>query len=581
MFKTLSAALFPHEKRLTGAAYGVLVLFCLAIFLPGFFTLPVFDRDEASFAQASKQMLQTGNLVDISFQDEPRYKKPIGIYWLQAGAVKIVQTIAGEEMANSIWPYRLPSLLGAILAVLFTASIGCKLLNAETGFAAAILLASCFLLNIEARLAKTDAMLLATILACQFVLAKAYMQTKALKAKDFLLFWGALAAGFLIKGPIVLLAPVGTLITLKLFKEPVSFAKKLNPLLGIPFTLLLVLPWFMLITQQSGDAFYKDSAGHDLFDKIINVQSFSHMWGFSLPGLYALILPVMMWPTSFPFMLAIPYIWASRHDKDVRFCLAWFIPIWVLFEFTLTKLPHYVLPMYPALCLLTMRWLFSGVRDTGHRLWNVFSYLMFAAVSLGFALIPAVLPIKFEGTLFYWALFAATFAFAVCIGVIHLFRSKSIDPNNYTLWLAPLPVAGFVMMLSLFGTMLPNMPHLFVSEDITRNLPVIEGCNTQLIATAGYSQPSIIFNAGADTQLLNIGERLAVEMKRNPCLIGVVENEQKAEFLEKAKFFKLTPLLTGSVDGFSIGAGKFLNFEIYRSAPEPKPQLKKKRSRVG
>lgn len=67
MIKALSANLFPHEKRLTAAAYGVLVLFCLAIFLPGFFTLPAIDRDEPSFAEASKQMLQTGNLVDIRF----------------------------------------------------------------------------------------------------------------------------------------------------------------------------------------------------------------------------------------------------------------------------------------------------------------------------------------------------------------------------------------------------------------------------------------------------------------------------------------------------------------------------------
>ncbi|MDX1921963.1 MAG: glycosyltransferase family 39 protein [Alphaproteobacteria bacterium] len=577
MFKTLSSNLFPHEKRLTGAAYGVLVLFCLAIFLPGFFTLPVFDRDEPSFAQASKQMVQTGNLVDIRFQDEPRYKKPIGIYWLQAGAVQIVQRIAGDEIANSIWPYRLPSLIGAILAVLLTAALGCKLLNAETGFAAGIMLACCFMLNVETRLAKTDAMLLATIVACQFVLAKAFVQAKALKAKDFLLFWGALAAGFLIKGPLVLLAPLGTLITLKLFKEPISFAKKLNPLLGIPFALLLILPWFILITHQAGAEFYKNSAGHDLFAKIWEVQGFAHQWGFAFPGLYSFILPAMLWPASLPFMLAIPYIWASRHDKDVRFCLAWAIPIWLVFEFTLTKLPHYVLPAYPALCLLAMRWLFSGVRDTGHSLWNGFCYLAFAGVSLGFALIPAALPIMLEGTLFYWALFAGTLAFAACLTAIHLMRGKQSDPS---IGLSPLPVAAVMLMASLFGVMLPNLHHLFISEQIVRNLPVLENCEQPMLATAGYSEPSLVFDARIKTEFLNMGERLAVEMKRNPCLIGVVENGQKAEFLEKAKFFQLMPLLTGNVDGFSIGAGKMLKLEIYRTAPVPAkvtPKAKSKR----
>ena len=66
-------------------AVAVLVLAALLAFLPGFFQIPPTDRDEARFAQATKQMLETGEYVDIRFQDEVRYKKPVGIYWLQAG----------------------------------------------------------------------------------------------------------------------------------------------------------------------------------------------------------------------------------------------------------------------------------------------------------------------------------------------------------------------------------------------------------------------------------------------------------------------------------------------------------------
>ncbi len=573
MFKTLSQKLFPHEQRLNGAATALLALFCLALFLPGFFTMPVVDRDEASFAQASRQMVQSGDLVDIRFQDEARHKKPVGIYWLQAASVKLVQHIAGEELQNSIWPYRLPSLLGAILAVLFTASIGCKLFNAETGFAAGIMLASCFLLNAEVRMAKTDAMLLAMITACQFVLAKAYMQTKALKIKDFLLFWGALGFGFLIKGPLILLGPLATLIALKLFKEDIGFAKKLNPLFGLPFALLIILPWYVLITQVSGGAFYNDSAGHDLFAKLWEVQNWGHHFGLALPGLHAVMMPLALWPASLPFMLAIPYLWASRHDKDIRFCLAWFIPIWLVFEITLNKLPHYVLPAYPALCLLAMRWLLSGIRDTGHKLWDMVATIIFAGASLGLALLPAMLPIHLEGTLFFGALFAATLAFAASLTAIHLFRAKQLN-----LALAPMPLAGFALMLSLFGFLLPNLSHLFMSEQIVKNLPVLPHCPATQVATAGYSEPSLVFNAGIETKFLNVGERLAVEMKRNPCLIGVVDSEQKAEFLAKAPQFKLKPERVGSVDGINYGAGKLVHLDIYITAPEPaKPRKKRKR----
>ena len=65
-------------------ACGLLIVFSLIAFLPGFFQIPPVDRDEARFAQATKQMLESGQYVDIRFQDEVRYKKPVGIYWLQA-----------------------------------------------------------------------------------------------------------------------------------------------------------------------------------------------------------------------------------------------------------------------------------------------------------------------------------------------------------------------------------------------------------------------------------------------------------------------------------------------------------------
>ena len=72
-------------------AVAVLVVAALLAFLPGFFQIPPMDRDEARFAQATKQMLETGEYVDIRFQDEVRYKKPVGIYWLQAAVVKTAE----------------------------------------------------------------------------------------------------------------------------------------------------------------------------------------------------------------------------------------------------------------------------------------------------------------------------------------------------------------------------------------------------------------------------------------------------------------------------------------------------------
>ena len=101
-------------------AVALLLLVALLSFLPGFFSIPPIDRDEARFAQATKQMVESGDYIDIRFQDEVRYKKPVGIYWLQGGVVKAARALGFERALTTIWLYRVPSLVGAIGAVLLT-----------------------------------------------------------------------------------------------------------------------------------------------------------------------------------------------------------------------------------------------------------------------------------------------------------------------------------------------------------------------------------------------------------------------------------------------------------------------------
>src|SRR5437763_3865650 len=103
--------------------YALLAALCVALYLPGSAAIPPLDRDEARFAQASRQMLETGDFLRIRFQDEARNKKPAGIYWLQAAAVA---TLSTPESA-AIWPYRLPSLVGATIAVALICFFGVRL----------------------------------------------------------------------------------------------------------------------------------------------------------------------------------------------------------------------------------------------------------------------------------------------------------------------------------------------------------------------------------------------------------------------------------------------------------------------
>src|SRR6266403_2774730 len=93
-------------------ALAVLLAVALLGFLPGFSSIPPIDRDEARFAQATKQMVESGDYVDIRFQDEVRYKKPVGVYWLQAGVVKTASALGLQRAQVRVWLYRVPSLIG-------------------------------------------------------------------------------------------------------------------------------------------------------------------------------------------------------------------------------------------------------------------------------------------------------------------------------------------------------------------------------------------------------------------------------------------------------------------------------------
>src|ERR1700743_3623602 len=155
-------------------AIALLAICGLLFFLPGFFNIPPVDRDEARFAQATKQMVESKDFVDIRFQDEVRYKKPVGIYWLQAAAVETASALGVPRAQVRVWLYRVPSLIGAIGAVLLTYWTALAFVTRRGAVLAALIMCSSVLLGVEGRLAQTDAMLLLTVVAAMGAMARVY-----------------------------------------------------------------------------------------------------------------------------------------------------------------------------------------------------------------------------------------------------------------------------------------------------------------------------------------------------------------------------------------------------------------------
>ena len=348
------------------------------LWLPGIFSLPALDRDESRFAQSSRQMLDSGNFVDIRFGQVPRYKKPVGIYWAQAAATAVaghIQNIEGDH--SHIWTYRLPSLIGGIAAAWLTYWVGAAF-GAEVGFVAALLMGFSVLLTAEASIATTDAVLLAAILGVQGVLMRVYRAAREggqVSIRTVLWGWASFAIAVLVKGPVVVGVAGATIAILLAWDfwdrrraKPAEangapapeqnifrWLKDTRPLLGLPLVLVIVAPWLIAIGFESQGAFFQQSLGHDFAAKLVSGQE-SHG---APPGYYILLSAVAFWPGILFLLPAIGMAVTRTKEPATRFLLAWAAGFWLICEIVPTKLPQYVLPAYPALAVLTGLWLLS------------------------------------------------------------------------------------------------------------------------------------------------------------------------------------------------------------------------------
>src|SRR5882757_7237984 len=459
-------------------AIAFLTLCGLLLFLPGFFNIPPIDRDEARFAQATKQMVESGDFVDIRFQDDVRYKKPVGVYWLQAAVVETASALGLPRAPVRVWLYRVPSLIGAIGAVLLTYWTALAFVTRRGAILAALMMCSCVLLGAEARLAKTDAMLLLTVVAAMGAMARVYLSWQ--RGEDPAhppwtwpaIFWTALAGGILLKGPLILMFVVLTIGTLAILDRSAAWLWRLRPIWGLMWMLVLVLPWFVAIFWRAGDAFFSDSLGGDMLSKLGAQESHG-----APPGLYLLLFWVTFWPGAPLAGMAVPAVWRARREPGAQYLLAWLIPSWIVFELVLTKLPHYVLPLYPAIAILTVGALERRVLS---RSWLRRGAAWWFAVPAGASVIAVVGAIK----LTHYPAFPA-WPFLAAAMISGLIAWWMFEDSRAERSLLNAVVAAMLLAIGVYGIVLPSLTTLFPSAVIARALRNVV-CVGPKAASAGF-----------------------------------------------------------------------------------------------
>ncbi len=460
--------------------------------LPGLFALPPLDRDEARFAEATAQMLETGDFVSPRFQEAPRFKKPAGIYWLQAIAVASLSQVEHRQ----IWAYRLPSLLGAMLAAAACAWGAAAFLKPGPSLLAGAMLGASFLLSTEADIAATDGVLAGAVTLAMAALGRLYLAAGGGPPAGRLtraLLWLGLGLSILVKGPIGPMVVILVLGALAIGDRRLGWMKDLGWGWGAVFLLVALGPWAMAVTVATDGAFWGAALGGDLAPKLVGGDD-GHG---GPPGLHALLLPLTLFPATLLLPAGAVAAWRFRTEPGVRFCLCWLVPAWLVFEAAPTKLVHYPLPLYGAVAILLARALAEPVgrasRWTGSGLVVVVG-LMLAALG------PAAVAILGDGSVAWAGVGALLFAAAGTVGGWLLWRSRPVPA---------LLAAGALALTAhaiLLGALAPSLRPLWLASRAAKALATagaspLNGVTPGPVTVAGYEEPSLVFLLGAATEL--------------------------------------------------------------------------------
>jgi 4-amino-4-deoxy-L-arabinose transferase-like glycosyltransferase len=559
-----TARLSARMERLLGfltvshsRAALALVLLSLVLFTPGLFSLQPMDRDEPRFAQASKQMLETGDFVDIRFQDEARHKKPVGIYWLQTAAVSAGARLGAPDALRTIGLYRLPSWLAAIGSVLLVYWGALAFLSRRGALVAAALMAATVLIGVEARLAKTDAALLLTCMVGFGVLARLWFAAvspataQPVRSGSIWVFWIAIAVGILIKGPITPMIVFVPALALSLRERSARWLLPLRPWLGLLIIAIVVAPWIIAIAIKSGGSFFTDSIGKDMLAKVGQGQE--RHWG--PPGLYATLFWVTAWPLAIFMALAFRFTWAERRDDGVAFLLAWIIPCWIIFEVVQTKLPHYVLPLYPAMAVLAV---LAIERDGVPYHWR--SAKLASALAL---LVPLLMLIAAVGGFWHFDKTLPFFAlpFLLAAAVLAFVAMRALQKAEPMAGAALLIASACALTIAAYPFGLPDLRAINLSRRLSEAVSTV-ACASPAYATAGYNEPSLVFLTSTEIALID-GKGAALHFAQPGCRIAFVEQRHEGAFKASLVAVADKPALKTRVSGVNINSGRMVDIGVY------------------
>lgn len=505
--------------------------------------MPVVDRDEARFAQASRQMLESfalpreqrdtrpiardehgrlsgglhaGGFVVPMLVDRPRLNKPPMIYWLQAGCAYAF-TI-GRVERDAIWMYRVPSLVAALTCVVLTYWLGTMMSGSRVGFYAAGCVAVCPVFAWEGHQARADMVLVAATLVAMMALWKAYstslhdgdkIKPNKVNVMWVLTFWIAIGFGILTKGPITPMVAALAVVVACVVHRRVRWLLGLQPWWGVAVVAAMVGPWVLAVGDRVGWDLYIGVVLDETLGRSVSAKE-GH-WG--PPGYHSLLVVLLLWPASLAVVHGLATGWQSvrsRAAAGATFATAWIVPSWIVFELVGTKLPHYTMPLYPAVAILAVgvvvsrqamatqtgdqgswRW-FEHVGVHSVRVWRIIGLVVCAGPVVGLtAMMASDAAWRSE---IAWASLAGAWVLAVVAAALVLRGARLASRDKPTATLALGIAAGCAASIATIGFVLPSVRPLWISDELGRAIREADPSTQRPVGTVKFHEDSLIYH---------------------------------------------------------------------------------------
>lgn len=590
----------------------LLLLWAIALLVPGLNTIPPVDRDEPRFTEASRKIAEAQDWQDqvVPYYDgRPRLNKPPLIYWVQALFVQLLSTDHADGhgaeqpkqiesssrlsvttapfLTGQVVNYRIPSVLCAVIATFVTWRLGRRMMAPSAALLGAMLLPASLVVMVDARLARVDELLLLWVVLTQTMLWNIWRAGRSrpadsdrtdsdqsgrarwLPAVGFWLFFGL---GVMTKGPIVPAVTVSTAVAICLVTRRWHWLTRLKPFVGIGILALMVVPWMLAVAEVVGWDVLLDNIRREVLGR--GTSSMEGHGG--LPGYYLLLLLVTFWPGNLALVPAAWHAWrrglvfpqtGARLPRAGRaaelFCICWIVPSWLLFELAATKLPHYTLPTYPALALLCGRAILAGqnkwnavLRWIPVRLAFYAWYFLAELLCVGLPVAMAVI-VDVEAAAFLRSLLVLIAAIDQLLLVISIRRYRRSGIRSAFAWaMAAVPL----MSVAVFGLGMPNTSILWLPSRVVSILRDWDPEKSREWVASGYAEDSLVFLT--EEHIRRAPERMLVHLlERSPGAIFVTRRSLIPDGTRFARSVELS--------GFNYSRGRWVEVVVFELAVEP------------